>query len=125
MVVESGMQNISCRQIQNSIASLLMSNDFFRQLQTLQQQRMDRFTQNAKSQNKSQIQTNMSRIAIAVTENANPNAESISVLKAKDVEHVVCTENLRSESSTPVKDNVEAQLVATSQPSGNCLIIKF
>ena len=102
-----------------------MSNDFFRQLQTLQQQRMDRFTQNAKSQNKSQIQTNMSRIAIAVTENANPNAESSSVLKAKYVDHEVCTENLRSEYSTPVKDNVEAQLVATNQPSGNCLIIEF
>ena len=102
-----------------------MSNDMLRQLQTLQHQRMARFTENAQSQNKSQIQMNMSRIAIAVTENANPNAESISVLKAKDVEHVVCTENLRSESSTPVKDNVEAQLVATSQPSGNCLIIKF
>jgi hypothetical protein len=90
---------------------------------------------NPQSQNKSQIQIKMSQIATAVipeaaavvigTENANPNAESISVLKAKDVEHVVCTENLRSESSTPVKDNVEAQLVATSQPSGDCLIIKF
>jgi hypothetical protein len=43
MVVESGMQNTSCRQIQNSIASLLMSNDMIRQLQTLQHQRMARF----------------------------------------------------------------------------------
>ena len=77
----------------------------------------------------------MSQIATAVipeaaavvtgTENANPNAESVAVLKAKDTEHAVCTENLRSESSTPVKEIVEAQIVATNQPSGNCLKIIF
>ena len=77
----------------------------------------------------------MSQIATAVipeaatvvigTENANPTAESVSVLKAKEMEHAVCTENLRSESSTPVKEIVEAQIVATSQPSGNCLKIIF
>jgi len=79
-----------------------------------------------------QSQIKMSQIATAViveaaavaiaTENANPNAESMAVLKAKDVEHPICTDNLRSETSTPVKDVLEAQLVATNQPAGNCLI---
>jgi hypothetical protein len=79
-----------------------------------------------------QSQIKMSQIATAViveaaavaiaTENANPNAESMAVLKAKDVEHPICTENLRSESSTPVKDVLEAQLVATNQPAGDCLV---
>ena len=73
----------------------------------------------------SQIATavNFEAAAVAIgTENANPNAESMAVLKAKDVEHPICTENLRSESSTPVKDVIEAQLIATNQPAGNCWI---
>ena len=79
----------------------------------------------------SQIKIKMSQIATAVnseaaafainTENANPNSETVVVLKAKDMELPICTENLRSESSTPVKDVLESQLVATNH--GNCLNI--
>ena len=106
-----------------------------RQRPALKQAQASFVTCNPQSRNKSQIQIKMSQIATAVipeaaavvigTENANPNAESVAVLKAKDTEHAVCTENLRSESSTPVKEIVEAQIVATSQPSGNCLKINF
>lgn len=58
--------------------------------------------------------------AIIGAENANPNAESAILLKVKDAteENLICSENLRSESSTPVKEIVEEQPAAESQPAG-------
>ena len=58
--------------------------------------------------------------AIIGTENANPNAESVVLLKVKDntEESQICSENLRSESSTPVKEIAEEQPAAENQIAG-------
>ena len=58
--------------------------------------------------------------AIIGTENANPNAESAVLLKVKDntEESQICSENLRSESSTPVKEIAEEQPAAENQIAG-------
>jgi hypothetical protein len=58
--------------------------------------------------------------AIIGTENANPNAESAVLLKVKDntEESQICSENLRSESSTPVKEITEEQPAAENQIAG-------
>ncbi len=54
-------------------------------------------------------------------ENANPNSESVVILKSKDesAENLICSENVRSESSTPVKENHEEQPAANNQPAGD------
>ena len=69
--------------------------------------------------------------AIIDAENANPNAESPALLKAKvDSAELLISENLRSESSTPVKEILDDQPVAAKETAGNktaglksCLII--
>jgi hypothetical protein len=81
--------------------------------QKLMQQRLARFAEAAAANPKAESISVPKAIVVnhaVCTENANPKAESISVPKAIVVNHAVCTENLRSESSTPVKENIETQL---------------
>jgi hypothetical protein len=58
--------------------------------------------------------------AIIGTENANPNAESAVHLRVKEntEESQICSENMRSESSTPVKEIAEEQPAAENQIAG-------
>ena len=58
--------------------------------------------------------------AIIGTENANPNAESAVHLRVKGntEESQICSENMRSESSTPVKEIAEEQPAAENQIAG-------
>ena len=58
--------------------------------------------------------------AIIGTENTNPNAESVAHLKVKESteESQICSENMRSESSTPVKEIAEEQPAAENQNAG-------
>ncbi len=53
-------------------------------------------------------------------ENANPNTDSVVLLKAKDgsEENLICSENLRSESSTPVKETIVDQPAPVIQIAG-------
>jgi hypothetical protein len=71
----------------------------------------------------------MSQLATAVlpdainvaagAENADPNSTIVVVLKAKDESaELICSENMRSESSTPIKELVDEQLVVTEQLTG-------
>ena len=61
--------------------------------------------------------------ALNSAENTDPNAESVIPLKTKDesAEHPICTENMRSESSTPVKEIIEDQQISVNQPAGDCV----
>lgn len=58
--------------------------------------------------------------AVIHAENANPNAESPALLKAKvDSAELLISENSRSESSTPVKEIIDDQPVASDKTAGN------
>jgi hypothetical protein len=59
--------------------------------------------------------------AIINAENTDPNAESVAVLKKTDesAQLLISSENLRSESSTPVKEIPEDQPVATTNAGNN------
>ena len=58
--------------------------------------------------------------AVIGAENANPNAESPALLKAKvDSAELLISENSRSESSTPVKEIIDDQPIASDKTAGN------
>jgi hypothetical protein len=58
--------------------------------------------------------------AVIGAENANPNAESPALLKAKvDSAELQISENSRSESNTPVKEILDDQPVASDKTAGN------
>ena len=58
--------------------------------------------------------------AVIDAENANPNAESPALLQAKvDSAELLISENSRSESSTPVKEILDDQPVASDKTVGN------
>ena len=59
--------------------------------------------------------------AVIGAENANPNSESVVILKSQDesAENLNCSEKLRSESSTPVKETHEEQPAANNQLDGD------
>jgi hypothetical protein len=81
-------------------------------------------SKNSTNHNKmSQVATVVnSELAAAVVdaENANPNAESPALLKAKvDSAELPISENSRSESSTPVKEILDDQPVAADKTVGN------
>jgi hypothetical protein len=58
--------------------------------------------------------------AIIGAENANPNSESVILnSKHESAENLICSEKLRSESSTPVKETHEEQPAANNQPAGD------
>jgi hypothetical protein len=58
--------------------------------------------------------------AIIGAENANPNSESVILnSKHESAENLICSEKLRSESSTPVKETHEEQPAANNQSAGD------
>jgi hypothetical protein len=58
--------------------------------------------------------------AVIDAENANPNAESPALLQAKvDSAELLISENSRSESSTPIKEILDDQPVASDKTVGN------
>jgi hypothetical protein len=59
--------------------------------------------------------------AIIGAENANPNSESVVILKSQEesAENLICSENVRSESSTPVKEIHDEQSAANNQLAGD------
>jgi hypothetical protein len=80
--------------------------------------------------NMSQVATITNSEAIAAVigaENVDPNALSEVHEKKKDLseENLICSENFRSESSTPVKEIVEDQPVLANQIAGNLSLFFF